>query len=167
MRTIKGGKSALVVIGGGLAIAVIDALNAMAFWAIRADVPPQVILQSIAAGLLGPASLSGGATTAWLGAGLHLFMAICMAGVYCLAARRWPLMLERPAAFGLLYGVLTWLVMNYVVVPLSLAHAPPFQAAWFLDGLLVHLLVVGLGLAFLTRWAAGMLGDSIRSTPGA
>jgi hypothetical protein len=39
-------------------------------------------------------------------------------------------------------------------VPLSRAAPPPFIAAWFVDGILAHLLLVGLLLAFTARWSA-------------
>ncbi|MGH8198139.1 MAG: hypothetical protein ACRETI_08200 [Steroidobacteraceae bacterium] len=53
--------------------------------------------------------------------------------------------------------------MNYVVVPLSRATPPPFIPAWFIDGLLAHILLVGLLPAFLARWSArrAQAGDRI------
>jgi hypothetical protein len=44
--------------------------------------------------------------------------------------------------------------MNYVVVPLSRAGQPPFIPAWFVDGLLAHVLLVGLLFAFVARSSA-------------
>jgi uncharacterized protein with PQ loop repeat len=52
------------------------------------------------------------------------------------------------------YGLLTWVAMNYVVVPLSRASAPPFILSWFVDGLLAHVLLVGLLFAFVARRSA-------------
>ena len=63
-------------------------------------------------------------------------------------------MLARSVVSGIAYGILTWLAMNYVVVPLSRATPPPFIPAWFIDGLLAHILLVGLLLAFVARWSA-------------
>jgi hypothetical protein len=77
-----------------------------------------------------------------------------MAGVYWLACRRWPALLRRPLPAGIAYGLGTWVVMNYVVVPLSRASSPPFIPAWFADGLLAHVLLVGLPFAFIARWSA-------------
>ncbi len=77
-----------------------------------------------------------------------------MGAVYWLACRRWPALVARPVAAGLAYGVVTWVAMNYVVVPLSRATPPPFIPAWFVDGILAHLLLVGLLLAFTARWSA-------------
>ena len=77
-----------------------------------------------------------------------------MAFVYWLAASRWPALIRHPVAAGLAYGAATWAAMNVVIVPLSRATPPPFIPAWFADGILAHLLLVGLLLAFVARWSA-------------
>jgi uncharacterized membrane protein YagU involved in acid resistance len=143
-----------VVLLGGVAVGALDIANAIAFWHFQSGTPPAVILQAVAAGLLGPAAFQGGAATAAAGLGLHFLIAFGMAGVYWLACRRWPALVVRPVAAGLAYGALTWLAMNHAVVPLSRATPPPFIPAWFVDGILAHLLLVGFLLAFVARWSA-------------
>lgn len=143
----------VILLGGGAA-ALLDIVNACAFWYLYGGTPPARILQAIAAGLLGKDAFSGGAATAALGLALHFLIAFGMAAVYWLACRRWPALITRPVAAGLAYGIVTWAAMNYVVVPLSRATPPPFIPAWFVDGILAHLLLVGLLLAFTARWSA-------------
>ncbi|MGQ0383803.1 MAG: hypothetical protein ACT4UP_03825 [Gammaproteobacteria bacterium] len=143
-----------VVLLGGAAAAALDIVNAIGFWKLHGGTPPGVILQAIAAGLLGPAAFEGGAGTATLGLALHFFIMFGMAAVYWLACLRWPALVARPVAAGLAYGALTWAAMNYLVVPLSRATPPPFITAWFIDGILAHLVLVGLLLAFVARWSA-------------
>lgn len=143
-----------VVVLGGAAVALLDIANAIAFWHFYADAPPVRILQAVAAGLLGRESFAGGAATAALGLALHFLIAFGMAGAYWLACRRWPALVARPVAAGLAYGALTWAAMNLVVVPLSRATPVPFISAWFVDGILAHLFLVGLLLAFVARWSA-------------
>jgi hypothetical protein len=147
-------RAADVILVGGLAAGALDIVNAMLFWRLYAESDPARILQSIAAGIQGEAAFAGGAASAALGLFLHFFMMFGMAAVYWLACRRWTWMLARPVAAGIGYGLATWVAMNYVVVPLSRASAPPFIAAWFVDGLLAHVLLVGLLFAFLARRSA-------------
>jgi uncharacterized membrane protein YagU involved in acid resistance len=139
------------VFAAGLAAATLDIVNAMLFWHLYAGTPPVRILQSIAAGLLGEAAFAGGAASAGLGLFLHFFIMCVMAAAYALAARRWRWMLAQPVAAGVAYGLVTWAAMNYVVVPLSRASAPPFIPSWFADGILAHVLLVGLLFAFMAR----------------
>ena len=139
------------VLGAGLAAGLLDILNAIVFWRLYNGASATAILQSIAAGLLGKAAFAGGAATAALGLALHLLMMLAMAAVYWLACRRFRWMIDNPAKAGIAYGLLTWATMNYVVLPLSRAEPPPFIAAWFIDGLLAHLLLVGLLFSYAAR----------------
>jgi len=148
-------RAAHVILAGGFAAAALDIVNAMVFWNIYAGTRPVAILQSIAAGIEGKAAFAGGAASAALGLFLHFLMMCAMAAVYWLACRRWRWMLARPAVAGFAYGLVTWAAMNYVVVPLSNASSPPFIPSWFIDGLLAHILLVGLLFAFVARWSAG------------
>ena len=54
------------VLGGALAVGVLDLLDALIFFGAR-GVAPELILHSIASGLLGMAAFRGGAATAALG----------------------------------------------------------------------------------------------------
>ncbi len=77
-----------IVVAGGLVAAAFDIAYAGTFWAIRADLPFQRILQSVAAGVLGDASFAGGAATATLGLALHALNGVIMALVSSAARRR-------------------------------------------------------------------------------
>lgn len=151
-------RAADVIVGGGFAAAALDIVNAMVFWNLYAGTKPATILQSIAAGIQGKEAFSGGAASAALGLFLHFLMMCAMAALYWLACRRWPSMLARPAVAGVAYGLITWAAMNYVVVPLSKASAPPFIPSWFIDGVLAHILLVGLLLAYVARRSARRSG---------
>lgn len=142
------------ILWGGAAVAILDIANAMTFWAIYNGATPQVILQSIAAGLIGQDAFSGGAPTALLGAFLHYFIATGIAAVFYLACKLWPALLQRPFWSGVSYGLTVYLVMNYAVLPLSLASPLPFIPSWFLDSLLGHVAFVGLPLAYIAAWSA-------------
>ena len=68
-----------LVLTGGVLAGALDITYACLFWRIKAGLPASRIFQSVAAGLLGTASFKGGTATAWLGLGLHFFIAGCMA----------------------------------------------------------------------------------------
>ena len=143
-----------VIVYGGIAAGALDIVNATLFWHLYNGAPPALILQAIAAGLLGKDAFAGGAATAVLGLFLHFLIACGMGGVYWLACLRWPSLVAKPLAAGVSYGLLTWIAMNYVIMPLSRAMPPPFNPAWFIDGLLAHILLIGLLLAFVARRSA-------------
>lgn len=141
------------VLAGGLVAGALDILYAWVFWALKANVAAQRIFQSVAAGLLGDSSFEGGAATAALGLGLHFLIAVSMSVAYFLVARRLPLLWRRPLAAGAAYGLLLYVIMNYVVVPLSAARPGSRDQLWIGLSIAVHALLIGIPIALLTRWA--------------
>ena len=143
----------LFVLAGGLIAGALDILYACIFWALKANVPPTRILQSIAAGLLGKASFQGGVGTAALGLVLHFLIALLMSGAYYLIARHWSLLHRRPCLGGAAYGLVLYAVMNYVVVPLSAAGPGPYDPLWITLSIAAHVFLVGIPIAFFVRRA--------------
>jgi hypothetical protein len=109
------------------------------------------ILHAIAGGLLADRSFAGGAATAVLGAALQGAMGILIAAIYVLAGLWLPALRRRWVACGLAYGVVIFLVMNYVVVPLSAWQRFPHFSAAKLAANLAAMLLFGLIVAFFAR----------------
>ena len=106
----------------------------------------------IAAGLLGRHALQGGTATYLLGVLLHFFIAFSAAAIYYVASRRLVFLKEHPLVCGLFYGAAVEVVMGYIVLPLSALHERgPYELHDVLQGLLVHMVVVGLPISFSIR----------------
>jgi hypothetical protein len=146
------------VLSGGFTLATIDLVYACSFWAWLRHVSPMRLLQYIASGAIGKAAFDGGIVTALLGAGLHYFIATIMVLAYYLASSRHRVLVQHPVRYGLPYGLLLWVVMTYVVVPLSQAQpsAKPLMLA-VATNFLMHLLF-GVICAWFARRAHGLRG---------
>jgi hypothetical protein len=86
------------------------------------------------------------------GLALHFTIAIGAAAVFVAAAVRKPWLLRRPFVVGPLYGLAVFLVMQYVVIPLSAIGR--FPGAWTtgtLKVLAVHLVAVGPPIVWAAR----------------
>jgi len=142
-----------VVVMGGLIAGTLDIVFACTFWALKAGVPARRILQSVAAGLLGAQSFEGGLVTAALGLFLQFVIAVSMAVAYYLVARRWTPLCHRPLLYGAAYGLVLYMVMNYVVVPLSAARPGSHDPLWVGSSVAVHALFVGVPIALSVRRA--------------
>jgi hypothetical protein len=143
---------------GTLAVGVLDISDAFIFFWLRSGVSPIRILQSVAAGLLGRSSFSGGWHTAALGLILHFFIAfvivlVYLMLVYLMASRQLPILARDYIACGLAYGILVYLVMTFVVVPMSAAGGGVRPTAVILNGVLIHMFGVGLPAAVAARSA--------------
>lgn len=136
-------------LGGGVG-GLLDCLYATILWGFILGHNPAGIWQSVASGLLGKASYDGGSATVLLGLALHFFIAFLMALVYVMASRRLPALTARPVLMGMLYGLVLYLVMNFVVVPLS-AIGPRFPKSLMgvVWPLLPHILFVGPAIALI------------------
>jgi hypothetical protein len=141
---------------GGLIAGTLDITYAWAFWALKAGLGAQRIFQSVAAGLLGRATFEGGWPTALLGLALHFFIATCMALTYHAVARGWPLLFRRPWLCGTAYGLLLYVIMNKVVLPLSAAGPGSRDPLWVGLSLAVHAFGVGVPIALTARAAQRM-----------
>jgi hypothetical protein len=135
---------------GTLIVGTADILDAFVFFGLR-GIRPVRILQGIASGILGRDAFSGGAATAVLGAALHYFIAFAIVWVFLAASRRLPDLARRPWLYGPLYGLVVYAVMNWIVIPLSLVTARPKPLAVLANGLLIHMLGVGLPTALIAR----------------
>ena len=139
---------------GGLVGGFFDITYAIVFSYLRAKVPPTRLLQSVASGLLGPAAFDGGVPTAALGLALHFFIALVAATVYVLASQRLPILIREPLWCGLAYGAGIYAFMNLVVLPLSrTAPRTAFPPIVIITGLIVHMFLIGLPIAFAARRA--------------
>lgn len=141
------------ILFGGLVVGVLDGLDAIVFFGLR-GVSASRIFQAIASGLLGAASFRGGAATVLLGVFLHLCIATGIVATYYAVSRRVPLLTQHPVWCGLLYGPLVYLVMNFVVLPLSaVTPGGPKPPAVLINGLAIHILGVGLPTALIVAKA--------------
>lgn len=136
----------------GLIAGTLDIMDAIVFYGQR-GVKPIRILQSISAGILGSAAYRGGWPTALLGLALHFVIALGAAATYYLASRVFRVLRERPVICGLIYGVLVYLFMNYVVLPLSAVPKNPQPRSWpvLINGVGAIMFLVGLPIALTTR----------------
>jgi len=109
--------------------------------------------QGVAAALLGRSVAFQGGLITWLfGIAIHFFIAFVAAAVYCIAAKRLAFLAEHWVVCGLMYGVVVFLFMNLVVVPLSALHlAGPFPRIALLQGIIGNMFEVGLPISFSMR----------------
>ena len=145
------------ILYGGLVVGILDMLFAFTFYGLILGAQPLRIFQSVAAGLLGrTAAYEGGIRTFMLGILLHFLVATCIATVYYLASRVLPVLIRHAVVSGLMYGMLAYLGMNYLVVPLSAIgrRSAPLQIPIFLTEIIGHAFLVGLPLALLARRSA-------------
>ena len=148
---------------GGLVVGILDGLFALIFYGWILGVNPLRIFQTVASGVLGRASYEGGVKTLLLGVLIHFVVATCIAAVFYFVSLKLPVLIRHAVFSGLIYGMLAYLGMNYVVIPLSRARSGSFSLRTFLPAFIAHALLVGLPIALIARQSAKAKGKSTES----
>jgi len=142
----------VAIVVAGLVAGALDILAAFASY-VSQGATVEGILKYIASGLLGASALQGGMAMVWLGLLCHFVLTTGMATVFLLAAQRLRALTVHPWLWGSVYGVLTWVAMVYVVVPLSGVVGWKLPEGWsIVSGLLSHIFYVGVPIAHITQW---------------
>jgi uncharacterized membrane protein YagU involved in acid resistance len=132
---------------GGSIAAAGDILFAISFAAYR-GVDPVHLLQSVASGALGNAAFTGGVQTAALGLALHFALSYLWAALFLIAAWQVPLLVRRPVLSGIAFGIVVFLVMRLVVLPLSAFPFPvTFKPLGASLDLMSHMFLFGVPIA--------------------
>lgn len=126
-----------------LAVAALDLADALIFFGLR-GVSPDRVLRGIAAGLLGPAAITGGALVPALGLVLQTFIAFVVVLALFLLGRALPALRRHPIVAGMAWGLLVYCVMNFVVIPLSALPRGPLHIPVVVNGVLIHIFGVGI-----------------------
>ena len=97
-----------------------------------------------------PQATDMGAAGALLGLLVHFALMAIMAAVYVLAARRMPALVAKPIQWGVLYGLATYVVMNWLVVPMRFDTPLPPSPLSIATQLFAHIVLVGIPIALIT-----------------
>jgi hypothetical protein len=139
------GSAPLAIAVGGLIAGTIDLLQACILFGW--DIP-----LVIAAGLLGRGAFNGGPGTYVLGVILHFFIATSAAATYYAVSRKLRFLVQHPLVCGLFFGGAVQEVMNLIVLPLCALHSRgPYTLHDLILGLTVHMVVIGLPIAYSVR----------------
>jgi hypothetical protein len=146
---VENSRAFAAIFSAGLLCGVMDITAAFITWWPKGVKPPR-LLQGIAAGWLGPKSFDGGMATAALGLAFHFLIAFTAATLFYVASRRLTFMISRPVVSGVLYGIAVYLVMYWVVMPLSNFHGAKTVTSSIV-AILTHIVCVGLPISLVVH----------------
>jgi hypothetical protein len=96
-----------------------------------------------------PKAVEMGPAGSVLGLIVHFTLIAIMAAAFVLAARRMPALVERPVQWGILYGLATYVVMNWLVVPLRFDTPLPPKPLSIATQIFAHVILVGIPIALI------------------
>jgi hypothetical protein len=146
-----------ILVGGGIAATLDIVYAVLRNWGAGRE--PLWTLQSVASGWLGNGAFESGVNGGILGVVSHYGILFIAAALYFALSQRFAILRTKPLGCGLIFGVLVYLFMNFVVLPLS---AFPFQLKYpwlrLLEGFASHAVFVGLPISLsIRRWTTRVL----------
>ncbi|MBZ0275539.1 MAG: hypothetical protein K8I60_05315 [Anaerolineae bacterium] len=141
------------IVIGGLIVGIVDAIiYHVIVSSLLGGTPLITVYQYMASGALGVAAFDGGILTALLGGVFHFIVSFAVAAVFIVSADRIPLLRRYAIPASLVYGFGVFVVMNFIVMPLSAAPPlPPPTTVQMIVAILDHIVVVGLPLGILVQ----------------
>lgn len=96
-----------------------------------------------------PAATTMGSSGAILGLAVHFALMAIMAAVFVAAVHHRPALLDTPWRTGVAYGVITYIVMNLIVVQLRFHPPFPPKPLSIATQLFAHIVLVGIPFALI------------------
>jgi hypothetical protein len=147
------------IVAAGLAGGAVDLVYASTM-ALANGNPITRPWQAVASGWIGREAGQGGAGVVALGLATHFGIATCMAAAYVLLARRIPIVVARPYATALIYGLILYVVMYLGVLPLRFGVFPKS-----VDGKMALDVLAHVGVALAIAWAVARPARAINPKP--
>ncbi|MFG4003513.1 DUF1440 domain-containing protein [Flavobacterium aquidurense] len=137
----------------GLIAGTLDILAAIFVYAIILEKTTAIkILQSIASGVFKKEAYSEGLQMAWYGLGLHYLIAFIFAWFYFIIYPYLPFLKKSTIISGFLYGILVWIIMNLIVLPIAFPVLPEKHLDFpLLLSVTILMLFIGLPIASVTK----------------
>jgi hypothetical protein len=108
------------------------------------------MLRSVASGPI-PSAVEWGAAGSITGLAVHFALMAIMAAAFVLAADRWPALKRQALLWGVAYGLVTYVVMNLLVVPIRFGAPLPTEFGAIARQLFCHIVLVGIPIALVAR----------------
>ena len=96
-----------------------------------------------------PSAMDMGTGGAILGLVVHFGLMAIMAAALMLIVRARPILLDTPYRTGLAFGVITYFIMNWLVVPLRFDAPLPPRTLSIATQLFSHIVLVGIPMALI------------------
>ncbi len=130
----------------GLLVGTLDGLAALL---LNYNVAPGLIFKFIASGVFGPDAYKGGAEMVVAGVVFHYLIAYLFATAFYLLYPFAFSLLKNKYVIANVYGGITWLVMNVIVVPLSKIGGHAFEPLAAIKAVLTLIICIGLPVALI------------------
>jgi hypothetical protein len=137
------------VLLAGIIVGTLDICAAMLQFFLKTGKDPFIVPKFVASGVFGSAAMKGGATMIAWGFLFHYIIAMSFTIFFFWLCSKLPSLLQNRLLTGIGYGIFTWAVMRFLVVPLSLTNKQPTTLSGTLIAMLILIVCIGIPLAYM------------------
>ena len=139
------------VLKSGLIVALLDGTAACLNAYLQRRVGPLAVFRYVASGAFGRDALTGGWDMVVWGLFFHFIVATSWTFLFFLLFPKVKVLQLNKVYVGILYGVVVWLGMNFIVLPLS--NVPPLTFRLVPTAIMIgiHMFVIGLTISLLAN----------------
>ncbi len=137
----------------GLVAGILDgAAASIQFMINSGGKSPAIVFKYISSALIGKEALAGGTGMVILGILLHMLIATIFAAIFFFLYKKIHWISQHIFVSGIIYGILVWVAMNRVVVPLSKLTSPKsFDITNAITAILILIFCIGIPIALITH----------------
>jgi len=135
----------------GVIVGLLDGTAACVNAYLQRGVSPLAVFRYVASGAFGTDALKGGTDMVIWGLSFHFFIAISWTFLFYFLYTRIKVLQLNKIYVGISYGVVVWLGMNFIVLPLS--NVPPltYRLVPTIIMIGIHMFVIGLSISLLAN----------------
>lgn len=140
-----------IILIASLLAGTCDAIAASISYIIKYNKNPVNVFVYVASGVFGKDAFSSDTSIAWWGLLFHYLIAMSFTITFYFIYPYLSKLTKNKVLLAILYGLIVWLIMNFIVVPNSNVpkSTAPFDFAGAIRGLLILMVAIGLPLSFV------------------
>ena len=140
------------IIASGLIVGTFDAIAASVFSYGFSGASPDRVFRYVPSGVFGKDALTGGMSVAAWGLFFHYIVASGWTALFYFLYPKINVMSSSKYVAGIAYGLFIWLMMNFVVVPLS--NVPPSVFHFTIRTavmIMIHMFIIGVPISYMVN----------------
>lgn len=137
-----------IILLTGLLVGSLDIITALTDYSITTGKNSEVVLRFIASRVFGKKAFTGGTSMVLAGLALHFLIAFSFTLFFFWLYPRLSLLSKNRILTAVIYGIFMWLVMNFIVLPISNTPNMPFNLK-VVKPMLILIVMIGLPLSFI------------------
>lgn len=151
MRTNESGtlSKTATIVKAGLIAGTLDILSAFFYYYIKTQKNPVNILKYITTQVFGKTFFTNESAKAAMGLLIHYVIAFIWTIIFFIIYPHIKFFFKSRILTGLVYGIIIWVIMNLVIVPLGTLPKAPFNLSSAIINMLILIIAVGTPISII------------------